>query len=119
MINRATYQAAKIVAPTIEAHFAKHLSDASAKGELDLAPQPPARVIEAILDAAFWSSLRKEEGHSPKISIAFLPPEQAGKPLLFTQILPLNANVLIKKNTTTSFRVLLLLMKSQKKVAFR
>lgn len=96
MINRATYQAAKIVAPTIEAHFAKHLSDASAKGELDLAPQPPARVIEAILDAAFWSSLRKEEGHSPKISIAFLPPEQAGKPLLFNQILPLNANVLTK-----------------------
>lgn len=96
MINRATYQAAKIVAPTIEAHFAKHLSDASAKGELDLAPQPPARVIEAILDSAFWSSLRKEEGHSPKISIAFLPPEQAGKPLLFTQILPLNANVLTK-----------------------
>jgi hypothetical protein len=96
MIHRATYQAAKIVAPTIEAHFAKHLSDASAKGELDLAPQPPARVIEAILDAAFWSSLRKEEGHSPKISIAFLPPEQAGKPLLFNQILPLNANVLTK-----------------------
>lgn len=96
MIHRATYQAAKIVSPTIEAHFAKHLSDASAKGELDLAPQPPARVIEAILDAAFWSSLRKEEGHSPKISIAFLPPEQAGKPLLFNQILPLNANVLTK-----------------------
>lgn len=96
MINRATYQAAKIVAPTIESHFAKHLAEANAKGELDLAPQPPARVIEAILDAAFWSSLRKEEGHSPKISIAFLPPEQAGKPLLFHQILPLNPNVLTK-----------------------
>jgi hypothetical protein len=96
MINRATYQAAKIVAPTIETHFAKHLAEANAKGELDLAPQPPARVIEAILDAAFWSSLRKEEGHSPKISIAFLPPEQAGKPLLFHQLLPLNPNVLTK-----------------------
>lgn len=96
MINRATYQAAKIVAPTIEAHFAKHLEEANAKGELDLAPQPPSRVIEAILDAAFWSSLRKEEGHSPKISIAFLPPEQAGKPLLLTQKLPLNPNALTK-----------------------
>lgn len=96
MINRATYQAAKIVAPTIENHFAKHLAEANAKGEVDLAPQPPARVIEAILDAAFWSSLRKEEGHSPKISIAFLPPEQAGKPLLFNQKMPLNPNVLTK-----------------------
>ncbi len=96
MVNRATYQAAKLVAPKIEAHFAKHLADANAKGEIDLAPQPPARVIEAILDSAFWSSLRKEEGHSPKISIAFLPPEQAGKPLLFNQTLPLNPNVLTK-----------------------
>jgi hypothetical protein len=96
MVNRATYQAAKIVAPTIEAHFANHLAEANAKGELDLAPQPPARVIEAILDAAFWASLRKEEGHSPKISIAFLPPEQAGKPLVFNHTLPLNPNVLTK-----------------------
>lgn len=96
MINRATYQAAQIVASTIEAHFAEHLAKASEKGEVDLAPQPPARVIEAILDAAFWSSLRKEEGHSPKISIAFLPPEQATKPLLFTQQLPLNPNMLVK-----------------------
>ncbi|TKC12147.1 hypothetical protein FA048_00570 [Pedobacter polaris] len=96
MVNRATYQAAKIVASKIEAHFAKHLADANAKGEIDLAPQPPARVIEAILDSAFWSSLRKEEGHSPKISIAFLPPEQAGKPLIFNHTLPLNPNVLTK-----------------------
>ena len=96
MINRATYQAAQIVAATIETHFAEHLAEASAKGEIDLAPQPPARVIEAVLDAAFWSSLRKEEGHSPKISIAFLPPEQAVKPLLFKQNLPLNPTVLTK-----------------------
>ena len=96
MIDRATYQAAKIVAPIIETHFAKHLADASAKGEIDLAPQPPARVIEAILDSAFWASLRKEEGHSPKISIAFLPPEQASKPILFTHTLPLNPNALTK-----------------------
>lgn len=96
MINRAKYQAAKIAAPAIAAHFAKHLADATAKGEVDLAPQPPARVIEAIVDAAFWASLRKEEGHFPRISIAFLPPEQAGKPLVFHQPLPLNANAITK-----------------------
>jgi hypothetical protein len=96
MINRATYQAAQIIAPTIETHFAAHLAEAGAQGEIDLAPQPPARVIEAVLDAAFWASLRKEEGHSPKISMAFLPPEQTTKPLLFKQNLPLNPNVLTK-----------------------
>ena len=35
------------------------------------------QAIEAITDAAFWASLRREEGYSPKISLAFLPPEQA------------------------------------------
>lgn len=96
MIERASYQGAKIVANNIEAHFAKHITDGLAKGEVDLAPQPPARVIEAIIDASFWASLRKEEGHSPRISIAFLPPEQAGKPLLLQYKMPLNANVLAK-----------------------
>ncbi len=96
MVNRAKYQAAKLVAPKIEAHFAGHLAEANAKGEVDLAPQPPSRVIEAILDAAFWASLRKEEGHSPKISIAFLPPEQAGKSLRFQHTLPLKPDVLTK-----------------------
>lgn len=96
MINRATYQAAKIVAPLIEEHFATLLEEASAAGEVDLAPQPPARVIEAIVDVAFWVSLRKEEGHSAKISLAFLPPEQSGKALLFKHTLPLNPNFLTK-----------------------
>lgn len=40
--------------------------------------------------------MRKEEGHSPKISLAFLPPEQAGNPLLFKQRLPLNPGTLTK-----------------------
>lgn len=96
MIERATYQGAKLIAPKIEAHFAKHLTEAATKGEVDLAPLPPARVVEAVIDAAFWASLRKEEGHSPRVSIAFLPPEQAGKPLVFQQNLPLTAKVLTK-----------------------
>ncbi len=46
-------------------------------------------MIEAIIDAAFWASLRREEGYAPKISLAFLPPEQAGQPLTFEHRLPL------------------------------
>ncbi len=95
-IPQSTYQAARTVAPTVENHFAHQLAQARQRGEPDLAPEPPAQVIEAIIDAAFWTSLRREEGRSPKISLAFLPPEQAGQPLLFEQRLPLTPSILIK-----------------------
>lgn len=96
MIYRTTYQAARIVAPKMEAIFAQHLNAARENGEEDLAPLPTANVVEAIIDATFWASLRKEEGHSPKISLAFLPPNQAGNPLLFKQRLSLSPGTLTK-----------------------
>ena len=37
---------------------------------------PTVEDIEAIVDAAFWASLRREEGYMPRISLALLPPEQ-------------------------------------------
>ncbi|RZK49915.1 MAG: hypothetical protein EOO99_03960 [Pedobacter sp.] len=96
MVNRASYQAAKLVSVQVERHFAHHLQLASDAGEIELAPLPPARVIEAIIDVAFWASLRKEEGYSPKISLAFLPPEMTQNPILFKKPLDLNPNVLTK-----------------------
>lgn len=47
------------------------------------APLPSLEAIEGLVDAAFWASLRREEGFSPKISLAFLRPEQTVSPLLF------------------------------------
>ena len=38
--------------------------------------------IEAIVDAAFWASLRREEGYVPKISLALMPPAEAVHPLM-------------------------------------
>ena len=96
MIYQSTYQAARLIAPKVEAIFAAHLAAAKDKGEDDLAPLPAANIVEAIIDATFWASLRKEEGHSPKISLAYLPPQQAGNPLLFKQRLPLNPSTLTK-----------------------
>ena len=83
------YPAARAVAATVQEHFARHLAAARQHGRQELAPQPDAQAIEAIIDAAFWASLRREEGYSPKISLAFLPPEQAGSPLRFERLLPL------------------------------
>jgi hypothetical protein len=65
-------------------------------GEDGLAPQPDARSIAAIINATFWASFRPEEGRFPKISIAFLPSEQAGQPMVFEHPLPLTAAVLTK-----------------------
>ena len=96
MLNTSTYQAAGIVAPVIEAHFAKHLLSAKERGEEDLASHPEAKVIEALIDIAFWASLRREEGISPKISLALLPPDQAGHPILFEHKIILNSDVLTK-----------------------
>lgn len=96
MHRTSTYQAARAVAATVEAHFAYHLAAAGQRGEEELAPAPGAQTIEAVIDAAFWASLRREEGHSPKISLAFLPPEQAGQPLLFERRLELTPSVLTK-----------------------
>lgn len=96
MIYEPTYQAALIIAPQVESIFAKYITSAKESGEEDLAPLPTTAIIEAILDATFWASIRKEEGHSPKISLAFLPPEQAGNPLLFKQRLPLSPTAIVK-----------------------
>lgn len=96
MSYKPTYQAARLIAPQVEAIFAQHLSAAKESGEEDLAPLPTASIVEAILDATFWASLRKEEGHSPKISLAFLQPHQAGNPLLFKQQLKLTPSTLTK-----------------------
>ena len=96
MSTDPTYQAANTVAPIVEAHFVRHLAEARRVGEDCLAPQPDARCIAAIINATFWASFRPEEGRFPKISIAYLPPEQAGQPMLFEHPLPLTADVLTK-----------------------
>lgn len=96
MTYEPTYQAARSVAATIEAHFVEHAALACKAGSDSTASIPPANVIEAIVDAAFWASLRKEEGNPPKISIAFLRPDQAEDPLLFEKRLPLSPAILTK-----------------------
>ena len=83
------YPAARAVAPRIEAHFAHHLRSAIAAGNAHGLTLPDADAIEAIIDAAFWASLRREEGYTPKISLALVSPESGPHPLRFDRPLPL------------------------------
>lgn len=96
MKSVTTYKAAAMVASTVENHFDRHIAAARIQGEENLAAVPPADVIESIIDTAFWASLRREEGHSPKISLVWLSPEQAGQALLFEERLPLTTENLTK-----------------------
>lgn len=96
MSTLSTYKAASAVALIAEKHFADHLHEAVQRGESDLAAAPSASQIEIMLDTAFWASLRREEGNSPKISIAFLSPAQAGSALQFEQKLEFSSKVLTK-----------------------
>lgn len=96
LVYKSTYQAASEIAGTIEEHFKKHIIAAKANGEEDLATMPNANIIENMIDVAFWASLGREEGNTTRISLAFLQPCQAGKPLLFEQRLPLSVKVLTK-----------------------
>jgi hypothetical protein len=95
--NEPAYPAARAAAERARAIFARHIESARRRGKTEgLADVPDAPCVERIIDAAFWASLRREEGHSPKISLALLPPEQAAPPLLFAERLPLDAPSLAK-----------------------
>ena len=96
MSREPNYHAATSVAPAIEEHFARHIAAARRETDERLAPKPDARSIATIIDATFWASFRPEEGRFPKISLAYLPPEDAGEPLIFERTLPLTAGMLMK-----------------------
>jgi hypothetical protein len=68
------YPAARAIAPRIAEYFAHQPGDG---------PAVDAVVIETLIDAAFWASLRREEGLTPKISLAYVAPERTGGPLMF------------------------------------
>jgi len=90
------YPAARAVAPTVYEHFARHTAEAQSRGDHVVSALPDTAAIEAMIDAAFWASLRREESYVPKISLAFLAPDHTGHPLIFEQPLALDAASLVR-----------------------
>lgn len=78
------YPAALAVAPRLAQYFSRYQ------------PAPDAQSIETLVDAAFWASLRREEGVTPQISLAFAAPEHTTQPLLFARPLPVEPAALSK-----------------------
>jgi hypothetical protein len=91
-----TYPAARLVAPKVHAHFKSHVEAARARGDQFVAAFPELDVIEQVINASFWASLRREEGYVPKISIAYLPPDHNENPLLLERPFALTSGALTK-----------------------
>ncbi len=82
------YPAGRAVAERVQEHFARHVD----------APElvPDVAHIEALIDVAFWTSLRREEGYVPTISLALVAPSAAPHPMLFARRLPPSPSTLAK-----------------------
>jgi len=76
------YPAARIVAARVHRHYAM--------------PPPDPGVIEAMIDVGFWASLRREENYTPRISLAWVLPEQVSLPLIFERPVPLESQALTR-----------------------
>src|SRR5437016_3022413 len=82
------YPAVRSVAESIREHFARHVDEH--------AIVPDVESIEALIDAAFWTSLRREEGYVPLISLALVQPEATPHPMLFAERLRLEPAALAR-----------------------
>ena len=95
-MTQSAYPAARAVAVRIRSHLVSHLAASSRQRGKKAAPLPDTAAIEAIIEAAFWTSLRREEGYTPRISLALVAPESVKWPLKFERRLPLSAQPLAK-----------------------
>jgi hypothetical protein len=89
-MSEIAYAAARTVAPRVRSHFIQHGTVQAG----DLVPDVEA--IEQMIDAAFWTSLQREEGYVPRISLAYVPPDRTSHPLMFEQPIALTAAALAK-----------------------
>src|SRR5687768_16118182 len=81
-----SYPVARAVAERIAARLLE--GECEAKAE--------SAAIEEIISAAFWASLRREEGKPPRISLVLVRPEQVPRPLVFETPLALAPDVLAR-----------------------
>lgn len=85
-----THPAARAVAEHVHAVLAGQLP--SVQG----ATLPDVAAVARTIDVAFWGSLRREEGTSPRVTLAFVSAAESITPLLFHRPLSLNATALAR-----------------------
>jgi hypothetical protein len=78
----------------VHSHYVRHRQ--SAPDQQRVAPLAEIGTIEAAVDVAFWTGLRREEGYLPKISLALVSPEHTAHPLMLERPLPLSPGPLAR-----------------------
>ena len=95
-MREPAYPAARVVASRLHAHFAKRMARSAGQENDSPAAVPDVSAIEAVIDTAFWASLRREEGYVPRISLALVSPSETTYPLLFERPLALDPGALTR-----------------------
>jgi hypothetical protein len=95
LVIQPTYAAAQLAADRILRHLTRHSVAAQFPAE-DVATLPDAATLAVLIDAAFWTSLRREEGYVPRITLAFVAPEQVERAVVFAAPLSLEPKGLTK-----------------------
>ena len=94
------YPAGRSVAERVRDHFVRHVEaaqkDALASPVSVIAAPPDVDALETLIDVAFWTSLRREEGYVPIISLALVSPEETPSALRFAEPLLLKPATLAK-----------------------
>ncbi len=91
-----THEAHEAIARKLHEYFRLRLDDALRAGRENLAPVPSAAAIHAMIEAAFWTSLRREEGYPPQVSLAFLGKRRDCLPIVLGRPLRLTAEALAR-----------------------
>lgn len=93
-MSEPAYPIAIPAAAVVDA-FLRRRHPAAADSPLpDAAPIPEPSAVATLVDAAFWASLLRVEGRSPRISLALAPPDGPGHPMMLERPLPLTPSSL-------------------------
>jgi hypothetical protein len=93
-VTQPTYAAAQLASDRIHRQLATHST--SQQSVERAAKLPDSATLAALIDAAFWTSLRREEGYIPRISLAFVAPGQSDDAVSFATSLSLAPKDLTK-----------------------
>ena len=94
-MTQPSYAAAQSAAERILKRLTLHsVAEESPSGHWATLPKPAE--LAGLIDAAFWTSLRREENYVPRITLAFVAPEQVSDAVVFANSLPLEPKGLTK-----------------------
>jgi len=96
MATEGTYPAARAAAGRIHFHLTSNAAKLHRDPEKQVAVVPDIGVIESIVDAGFRASLRREEGRTTRLSLAFVNPAQVPQSLNLERTIPLEPQLLAR-----------------------